>query len=174
MSRFLSLTALKAGRQPVAMNSLTSDPRETGRSSGPWYARESTPPAAGHTRNRRSRKLITIVTAGAAAALAAIASVVIIAVAPAGKGSTAGFVPTGSSPDEDGEQITAAFLSAWKAGDLRQSARHERPRPAPRLHPAEPAPGPGQQLVHYAQPPAGAYAGASGRQKIFTGRHKPG
>lgn len=115
---------IKYQRQPVAMNSLRSDPRETGRSSGPWYARDSTPPAAGHTRNRRPRTLITIVTAGAAAVLAAIAAVIIIAVAPAGKGSTAGFVPTGSSPDEDGEQITAAFLSAWKAGNLRQAARY--------------------------------------------------
>ena len=60
------------------------------------------------------------------------------------------------------------------AGQLSQQAQHERPGPAPRLHPAEPAPGPGQQLVKYAQPPAGAYAGASGHQKIFTCRHKPG
>ena len=60
------------------------------------------------------------------------------------------------------------------ARQLRQQAQHERPGPAPRLHPAEPAPGPGQQLVKYAQPPAGIYARASGHQKIFTCRHKPG
>ena len=60
------------------------------------------------------------------------------------------------------------------AGQLGQQAQHERPGLAPRLHPAEPAPGPGHQLVKYAQPPAGAYAGASGHQKIFTCCHKPG
>jgi hypothetical protein len=39
---------------------------------------------------------------------------------------------------------------------------------------AKPAPRPGHQLVKYAQPAAGAYAGASDHQKIFTCRHKPG
>ena len=60
------------------------------------------------------------------------------------------------------------------ARQLRQQAQYERPRPPPRLHPPEPAPRPGHQLVKYAQPAAGAYAGASGHQKIFTCRHKPG
>jgi len=45
---------------------------------------------------------------------------------------------------------------------------------APGLHPAEPAPDPGHQLVKDAQPAAGAYAGASGHQTVFTCRHKPG
>src|SRR5262249_46214264 len=60
------------------------------------------------------------------------------------------------------------------AGQLGQQAQHERPRPAPRFHPAETAPGPGHQLIEYAQPPAGAYAGASGHQTVFTCHHKPG
>ena len=60
------------------------------------------------------------------------------------------------------------------AGQLGQQAQHECPRPAPRLHPAETAPDPGHQLVEYTQPLAGAYAGASGHQTVFTCRHKPG
>jgi predicted MFS family arabinose efflux permease len=65
---------------------------------------------------------------------------------------------------------------AWTtvANSVRTQVAHAAAGPAPRLHPAEPAPGPGQQLVRYAQPPAGAYAGASGHQKIFTCRHEPG
>lgn len=46
--------------------------------------------------------------------------------------------------------------------------------PAAYGSPAEPAPGPGHQLVEYAQPPAGAYAGPSGHQTVFTCHHKPG
>ena len=60
------------------------------------------------------------------------------------------------------------------ARQLGQQAHHEHPCPAPRLHPAEPPAGPGHQLVEYPQPPARVYAGASGRQKVFTRRHKPG
>ena len=59
------------------------------------------------------------------------------------------------------------------ARQLGQQAEHERPRPAPRLHPAETAPDPRHQLVKYAQPPAGAYAGASGHQTVVTCHHKP-
>jgi hypothetical protein len=56
---------------------------------------------------------------------------------------------------------------------LRQQPQRERPRPPPRLHPAETGPDPGHQLIKYPQPPARVYAGASGHQKIITSRHKP-
>jgi hypothetical protein len=54
-----------------------------------------------------------------------------------------------------------------------QQAQHERPRPPPRLHPAEPAPDPQHQLIEHAQPTAGAYAVASGHRKVITCLHKP-
>ena len=60
------------------------------------------------------------------------------------------------------------------ARQLRQQAQHERPGPAPRLHPAEPGTGPGHQLIEYPHPAARVYAGANGHQKIITSRHKPG
>ncbi len=61
-------------------------------------------------------------TAGVLAVAAAIAAVIVTVVTPAG--STTGFVPTGSSPGQDAEQITGAFLQAWHAGDLGQAARY--------------------------------------------------
>jgi hypothetical protein len=56
---------------------------------------------------------------------------------------------------------------------LGQQPQRERPCPVPRLQPAETGPGPGHQLIQYPQPPARVYAGAIGRQKIITSRHKP-
>jgi hypothetical protein len=53
-----------------------------------------------------------------------------------------------------------------------QQAQHERPRPAPRLHAAEPGPDLDHQLIEYPQPAARVYAVASGHQQIITSRHK--
>ena len=61
-------------------------------------------------------------TAGALAVVAAIVAVIVTVVTPGG--STTGFTPSGSSPDQDAEQITSAFLQAWQAGDLAQAARY--------------------------------------------------
>ncbi len=61
-------------------------------------------------------------TAGVVAVVAAIAAVVVTVLAPAH--GTTGFVPNGSSPGQDAEQITGAFLAAWQAGDLGQAARY--------------------------------------------------
>ena len=98
------------------------------RSSGPWYA--SDPPTspfaavgsrpARHGRPGKRRTLTYVVIAAAVAVIAGIAAVIVTVVLPGGK--TSGFVPTGTSPGQDAEQITTAFLSAWKAGDLGQAA----------------------------------------------------
>ena len=40
-----------------------------------------------------------------------------------GKPAT-GFVPTGTSPEQDAQEITTAFIQAWKTGDLNQAARY--------------------------------------------------
>jgi hypothetical protein len=53
-------------------------------------------------------------------------------------------------------------------------SHHERPRPAPRLHPAETGPGTGHQLIEHPRPADGVYAVASGHQKIPTCHHTPG
>ena len=64
------------------------------------------------------------VIAGAVAIVAAAVAVIVVVVLPGGSTNTTGFVPTGSSPDQDAQQITSAFLQAWTAGDLGQAARY--------------------------------------------------
>jgi hypothetical protein len=85
------------------------------------------PPAAGRHGKppaRRSRKLLITVIAGALAVVAAIAVVVVKVVLPSGNSSTTGFVPTGSTPGQDAQQITTAFLQAWQTGNLEQAAKY--------------------------------------------------
>lgn len=55
--------------------------------------------------------------------MAAIAAVAFV-ISSGGGGSTTGFTPTGSSPEEDAQQITSAFLQAWAAGNFGQASRY--------------------------------------------------
>jgi hypothetical protein len=72
-----------------------------------------------------------VVTAAALAVVAGIAAVIVVVLAPGSHPNATGFVPTGSSPGQDAEQITTAFLQAWQAGDLGQAARYtDRPAAA--------------------------------------------
>ena len=109
------------------------------RSSGPWYASEpatSPFPAVGSAPSRHARrggggKRRNIIIAAIAAVVVAIAAVVVVVVRSGGNANTTGFVPTWSSPGEDAQQITTAFLQAWQAGDLNQAARYtDRPAAA--------------------------------------------
>ena len=73
-------------------------------------------------RRRRQRKLIIGVVIALAAALAA---AVVVVVMPGSKAAiTSGFVPTGTSPDQDAQQITTAFLQAWDSGNLSKAAKY--------------------------------------------------
>jgi Penicillin binding protein transpeptidase domain/NTF2-like N-terminal transpeptidase domain len=124
-----------------------------GWSSGPWYASEPStsefpaygsqeaerirrsgpdrPPAHhGHRGGRggrggggRRRNFVIIAIAGGLAIVAAIAVTVVMVTGNKGKAVT-GFVPTGSSPDQDAQQITTAFLQAWETGNLSQAAHY--------------------------------------------------
>ena len=70
-------------------------------------------------------------TAGVLAVVAGIAAVIVTVVLPGGNSNTTGFMPTGSSPAQDAEQVTTAFLQAWQTGDLGQAARYtDRPAAA--------------------------------------------
>ena len=64
--------------------------------------------------------------------MVAIAAVVVVVVVTSGPNApTTGFVPTGSSPEQDAQEITTAFLQAWRTGDLNQAARYtDRPAAA--------------------------------------------
>jgi hypothetical protein len=77
-----------------------------------------------HNRPPNRRKLILVVTAAAIAVVAGIAAVIVIVVTPASNPNATGFAATGSSPAQDAEQITTAFLQAWQSGDLGQAARY--------------------------------------------------
>lgn len=64
--------------------------------------------------------------------IGALAAVVAIAVAVSvffvvrshNAAHTTGFVPTGTTPDQDAQQIAAAFLQAWHSGNLDQASRY--------------------------------------------------
>jgi len=106
------------------------------RSSGPWYASEpptSPIPVIGHEPSRHARhagggrgggKRRNIIIAAIATVVVAIAAVVVVVVTSGGNANATGFVPSGSSPEQDAQQVTTAFLQAWQAGDLNQAARY--------------------------------------------------
>ena len=105
------------------------------RSSGPWYASEpstSPIPVIGPGPYRHARhggggknKKRNVIIAAVVAVVVAIAAVVVVVVVTSGSGKPAtGFVPTGSSPEQDAQEITTAFIQAWKTGDLNQAARY--------------------------------------------------
>jgi hypothetical protein len=62
--------------------------------------------------------------AGVVAVVAAISAVVVLVIAPSKPKSLTGFTPTGSSPEQDAQQITSAFLHAWAAGNFGQASRY--------------------------------------------------
>ena len=113
-------------------------------SSGPWYASdpETSPfPAVGSGqtgyerpsgprrshggRRRGGNRGKLIVGAVLVAVVAVVAAVIVVVVKPGGgKANNTGFVPTGTSPSQDAEQITTAFLQAWQTGNLSQAANY--------------------------------------------------
>ncbi len=105
------------------------------RSSGPWYASEpstSPIPVIGAAPSRHARhggggqggKKRNVIIAAVAAVVIAIAAAVVVVVTSGGGKPATGFVPTGSSPGQDAQEITTAFIQAWKTGDLNQAARY--------------------------------------------------
>ena len=72
---------------------------------------------------RKRRKLLWPITAGAVAVIAVIAGVTVVVLKHNGPGTpTYGLIPTGSTAQADGQQITAAFLKAWRTGNLTEAA----------------------------------------------------
>jgi hypothetical protein len=65
-----------------------------------------------------------VLSAAALAVVAGIAAVIVTVVTSGANPNATGFVPTGSSSAQDGDQITTAFLQAWQTGDLGQAARY--------------------------------------------------
>jgi hypothetical protein len=78
-----------------------------------------------HGRRPRRRRAWLIGLTAAAVAVAVIAAVVVIVVIrPGAAASQGGFVPTGSTPSADAEQVARVFLRAWQTGSLRKAAKY--------------------------------------------------
>ena len=82
------------------------------------------PPSRHARRGGGGGKRRNIIIAAIATVVVAIAAVVVVMVTSGGNANTTGFVPSGSSPGQDAQQITTAFLQAWQTGDLNQAARY--------------------------------------------------
>jgi hypothetical protein len=84
-------------------------------SGGPAHHQAEVRPA----KPRRRRKLLWAIVAGTVAVIVVIAGVAVTVLKHHGPGTPAtGMIPTGSTPQQDGQQITAAFLKAWRSGNL--------------------------------------------------------
>jgi Penicillin binding protein transpeptidase domain len=78
----------------------------------------------GQQRPGKRRKLVLAIIAGTLAVVAVIA-VVAVKVLKHGPGIPAtGMIPTGSTPQQDGQQIATAFLQAWQTGKLAKAANY--------------------------------------------------
>ncbi len=108
-------------------------PRPEGTGTTPtWTANAGGPGGTGHHRSakpakqpRKRRKLLWAITAGTVAVIAVIAGVTVVVLKHNGPGTpTYGLIPTGSTPQADGQQITTAFLQAWESGNLTEAANY--------------------------------------------------
>jgi Penicillin binding protein transpeptidase domain/NTF2-like N-terminal transpeptidase domain len=88
--------------------------QQQGSGYGGYYPQQ---PSGGGGGKRRRRGVIAIVAGACVVILAAVGFIVFKP-----SGNSGGFVPTGSTPGEDAQQITTAFLQAWQSGDIGKAA----------------------------------------------------
>jgi hypothetical protein len=81
-------------------------------------------PSAKPPRRQRSRRLVYGLIAGGVAVVAAISAGVVFISSGGSTPHPTGFLPTGSSPGQDAQQITTAFVNAWGKGDLAQASKY--------------------------------------------------
>jgi hypothetical protein len=73
----------------------------------------------------KRRTVAVMVTAGVLAVLVVALVLVLTVFKPGGSGTpTYGIIPNGSSAQQDGQQVAAAFLTAWQEGDLTKAANY--------------------------------------------------
>jgi hypothetical protein len=74
---------------------------------------------------RRNRRTLLWTVSAAAVALIVLAVLLVVVVFKPGTSAPAtGMIPTGGSAQQDGEQVAAAFLTAWQEGDLSKAANY--------------------------------------------------
>ncbi|TVZ04089.1 penicillin-binding protein [Trebonia kvetii] len=76
------------------------------------------------TEPKKSRRTVVAAIAGVLAVALAAAVLVITVFKPGGSTSPPayGMIPTGTTAQQDGQQVAAAFLAAWRTGDLAKAA----------------------------------------------------
>jgi hypothetical protein len=100
-------------REPKARRSVPRHAGQTVYATSGVYGAHAAPP-----RRSSRRGLILLVTSGVLA-VAVVAALLVVVVFKPGRGTpTYGMIPTGANAQQDGEQVAAAFLAAWQAGDL--------------------------------------------------------
>ena len=77
-----------------------------------------------HRRPGHRRTIITAVTAGALALVVLAVLLVVVVFKPGSAPPAYGLIPSGSSAQQDGEQVAAAFLAAWQSNDLAKAANY--------------------------------------------------
>ena len=83
------------------------------------YGRRSEPEAAPQPK----RRPLAVKVGGGVVVVVAVALVLMLTVFKSGNNkAVTGFVPTGSSPQADAQQLATAFLTAWQSGDLGKAA----------------------------------------------------
>jgi hypothetical protein len=71
------------------------------------------------------RRTIAVAVTGGVLAAVLVALVLVLTVFKSSNPPPAhGIIPTGTSPQQDGQQVASAFLTAWRAGDLAQAANY--------------------------------------------------
>ena len=117
-----------AGGQPGYPGTGGYEGYATSRVYGAPRSRRAAGRASPGARGRRRRPGPVLITAIIAVLAVAAAAIIIFVVRGTNK-PVIGFVPNGSSPDQDAQQLTAAFLTAWQEGQLSQGRQlHRQPR----------------------------------------------
>jgi hypothetical protein len=80
---------------------------------------------AGHAKPRQGRRtLFLALGAGTLAVIVLAVLLVVVVFKPGSSTPVYGMIPDGSSTQQDGQQVAAAFLAAWESGDLARAANY--------------------------------------------------
>ena len=100
-----------------------TSPTWTAGSGGPGGPGQHRPEAKPARQPKKRRKLLWGIVAGTVAVIVVAAGVTVTVLKHNGPGTPVyGLIPTGSTPQADGQQITTAFLKAWESGNLTAAA----------------------------------------------------
>ena len=96
-------------------------PRQTGQ---PVYHTSAVYGGKPEPKPVKRRTIAVTVTAGVLAVLLVALVLVLTVFKPGNPPPAHGIIPTGTSPQQDGQQVASAFLTAWQAGDLAKAANY--------------------------------------------------